>query len=160
MRPQRHAGVLADNLSHVGRRLNHAAYLLDIAVLTGNVAFHHLLAVHPSLLDAVGLMVRENRQVFVSQLVERRESREEVDHRRSRSILEDGNALATILELLPRSGVRHPVRTENLHRVIDAHSRLTTHTLAFLGRVTAHVRQQLNEVGIVDHRVVQQQFLL
>ena len=73
--------MLVDNFCHVGRRLNHAVHLLYITVLTGDVAFNHLLTVHPSLVDIVGLMVGQHIKVGTGNLVDLHIRRQEMDHR-------------------------------------------------------------------------------
>ena len=164
MAPHRHVGMGADNLGHVRIALNHAVHLVDVAVLTGNVAFHHLLAVHPGLLRAGGHLVGQHRQVGIGNLVVGHVGGQEVNHRRRRGILQQGNRLATLTVSSPSRRVRHQFGLHHIHRVIDTRSRLTAHCPTLLGSggiaLCTTVRHQLDEVRIVDHRVVQQQLLL
>ena len=68
--PCRHLRVLVDDLCHVGRSLNYAVHLLDVAVLAGDVTLGNLLAIDPGLSDVVGLMVGQHVQVGVRHLVD------------------------------------------------------------------------------------------
>ena len=152
--------MLAKDVGHVRRRLNDSVHLLYVSVLACDVALGNLLSVHPGLVDVRGLMVGEYRQVLAGDFVEPHVGRQEMNHRCCRTVFEDGDALSTALELCPSSRIRHFCRIEHLNRVVNAQCGFTSHTHAFHWWRTADVRQQFDEIGIVDHRVVKQQLLL
>ena len=105
-------------------------------------------------------MVGQDAQVLVGHVVVAHERWQEMNHRSRSGILEDGNGFATLLEFGPGSGVGHVRRLHDIDGIIDGRSGLTAHAHAFHRRVAAHIGEQLDEVGIVDHGVVEQHLLL
>ena len=162
--PLRHLLVLVNHVSHVGARLNDTRHLLDISVLTGDVALNDLPSVHPCVGNVIRLVVRQDSQVLIANTVIRHVGRQEVNHRGRGGIFHQGDALATLLKAGPGIRVRHSRCRHDVHRVIDACCRLAAHGTALIGSTgiafRLRVRHQLNQIGIVHHRVVQQQSLL
>ena len=109
-------------------------------------------------------MVGQHFQVGVGKLVVPHECGQEVDHRRRRSISQDGNASTSVLEFGPYLRVGHLTGLHDHNGVVDAGRCLTTHGATLLGMVVltlwTAIRQQLNQIGVVDHGVVKQKFLL
>ena len=136
----RHFGVLVDNLCHVGRSFKHAVYLLDIAVLTGNITLDDLLAVYPGLVHIVGLMVGQYVQVCTRHLIVLHEGGQEMDHRGGGVIPQDGDASAFVLEFGPHFCIGHLTGFHDLHGVINTGCRLTAHGTTLLRVVVLTLR--------------------
>ena len=155
-----HVGVRGHNVGHVVGRGHHAFHLMYITVLAGDVAIHDFLSVHPRVADRVRLAIGECCQVAVGNFVVLHVGGQEVDHGLRRVVAKQHDAVLVILVLLPVGGVGHLVGIDACHRVEHRHGRLTAHAHALLGWVAANVAQQLDEVGVVDHRGVEDKLLL
>lgn len=84
-----------------------------------------------------------------------------MNHRGFISILEDMDA-ALPTHIVPRHGAWHSLCLHHGYRVVGCCCRSSSHTHTLQGRavVCRQVRQQFDEVGIVDHCIVDQQRLL
>ena len=158
--PFRHGAVLAENLRHVGSRLDHAVHLLDVTVLAGDVALDDFLAVDPRLADGRGAAVGQDGEVLVRDFVVRHVGGQEVDHRRRGAVLEEQDAFGAVAPLVPRNGPWHVGRVQARHRVVDGCCRGTPHAGAWLDLRVERVGEQFNQIGIVDHRIVEQHLFL
>ena len=152
--------MLTEHLGHVGHWLYHAVNLLHVAILACDITVEHLTRVHPSLAGRCGLMVGEHGEVFARDVVILHELRQEVNHRWCGGIFQDGDALAAVAEALPCCRHRHLGRRQDFYGVVDTRSRLSAHAHTLQWRCAADVGEQLDEIGIVDHRVVEQHLLL
>ena len=99
-------------------------------------------------------MVRQDLQILHLHLVQFHESWQEVNHWSFSGVLYDGDRPSPLLQLRPGRRVWHRLRSHPLHRVKHTRRRLSAHTFALQRRITVRVRHQLNQVSIVDHRVV------
>ena len=151
--------MLAKNLCHAGRRLHHAVHLVDVAILTGDVGLNNLLSVDPAVGNRFRLVVGQDLQVAVSNLVVLHERGQEVNHGCCIFREEHGYSLPTRAQFVPVLRSWHRRHGHDVDRVVDAGSRQSAHGLAFFGGIAAHVRHERNEVGIVDHGIVQHELL-
>ena len=143
--------MLSDDLRHVRRPFNHPLHLLYVAVLTSDIPFYNLFAVYPSLVRVPCLVVSQDVQVLSCNFVQFHKRWQQVDHRRLSRIFHDGDVLPCLLHLCPCCRFRHLACFQNLHRVSRSHCCLTAHALAFNWWIAVDVRQQLNQIRIVDH---------
>ena len=167
VRPQTGIGMLMEDLCHILKRFHDTVHLLDVSVLTGDVALHYLMIADESVARRSTDAIAEDLHVLTGESVLLHKLRQEVDHRCGDvaqahvSVAEENDVLMVVA--IPRPcllvgthlGVGH-----GIYRVKGTGRGRAAHSEALLRWRGSHVAHQFDEVSIVDDLVVEQQLLL
>ena len=172
------------DFGHVWQLLGHPFEDVQVAVLAGDVLLHDALAVDVAGAgDIAGSAVGQFLQVLAREVILRHEVGQEMHHRRGTHVEALRRTLAaidiTLIYFHARAfaHARPVVHLQTMridagrvhdgeilcvhdgNGVVDVHAGGTAEAGAFRGGITRRVAEQLDEVGVVDHRRLQQVLL-